>query len=180
MHYATVQTHESNLWRENICTWGGAEPLDSLHTAVTCSINSGKEVLLGAILGLQDTKLLRKYTNFWGNQVNFGDPNKWRKFQKFSWHINLNVLPDYYKLEWLKVANIKNMYFLPFTDAVTIYTTIWDSYLHLHQTIIVDSSLWRYVQMERLRTMLQKASLDFLVCQSTELRFTYQVLYVNV
>jgi len=61
----------------------------------------------------------------------------------------------------LKVANIKNMYFLPFTDAVTLYAAIWDSYLRLHQTIFFDSSLWRYVQMEHLRTMLQKASLDF-------------------
>jgi len=64
----------------------------------------------------------------------------------------------------LKVADIKNMYFFPFTDAVTIYTTIWYSYLHLHQTIIFDSFLWRYVQMERLRTTLQNALLDFLVC----------------
>jgi len=50
MHYATVQTHYSNLWRENVCSWGGSEPLHSLHIAVTCFINSGKEVLLGAIL----------------------------------------------------------------------------------------------------------------------------------
>jgi hypothetical protein len=70
------------------------------------------------------------------------------------------------------------MYFLPFTDAVKIYTNIWDSYLHLHQTIPFDSSLGRCVQMERLRTMLQKRSLDFLVCLSTVVHHACQVLYV--
>jgi hypothetical protein len=36
-----------------MCAWGGSEPLHNLHTAVTCFINSEKEILLGAILWLK-------------------------------------------------------------------------------------------------------------------------------
>jgi hypothetical protein len=106
-------------------------------------------------------KIKNKYINFWGTQVNFVDPNKWRKFHNFSCHIDLNMLLDYYKLDWLKVADISNMYFLQFTDAVAIYATVWYGCSHLHQTIIFDGSLWRYVKMEHFRTTLLKSILGF-------------------
>ena len=92
-------------------------------------------------------KIKNKYINFWGTQVNFVDPNKWRKFHNFSCHINLNMLLDYYKLDWLKVADISNMYFLQFTDAVAIYATVWYGYSHCTRqsfSTVLCKDTWRW------------------------------------